>query len=132
MPQNKSEQAPGFKTEMITFRVAASITATTDPLLRFYAKTGMTPISFRIDPLTEFDFTTGDETYILSVEDDTVKISTNNTTIAAGNKTNTAEATFADGTRIAKDSVVELIVTLGGTTPIIIAGSLVTFEYLVG
>lgn len=122
----------GARKFTITFRTAANITATTDPLLRFYAKTGLTPISFRIDPLTEFDFTTGDETYALSVEDDTAAISTANAAISGTNKTNTAEATFAAGTVIAKDSVVELIVTLGGTTPIIPAGSLVTFEALEG
>jgi hypothetical protein len=130
MSQNKQEHPKGCKE--IMYRVVANITSTTDPILRFVAKCGMTPVAFTIHPLTSFDFTTGDETYALSVEDDGVAISTANTAIAAGNKTAPAEATFAASTQIAKDSVVELIVTLAGTTPIIPAGSLVVFSYLEG
>jgi hypothetical protein len=130
MSQNKQEHPKGCKE--IMYRVVANITATTDPILRFVAKCGMTPVAFTIHPLTEFDFTSTTETYVLSVEDDGTVISTANAAISAANKTAPAEATFAAGTQIAKDSVVELIVTLGSTTPIIPAGSLVVFSYLEG
>ena len=132
MPQNRSEVGFGVPKQMITFRLASAITATTDPLLRFYARTGMTPLSFRICPLTVFDRADGNETYTLSVRAGGVTISTANTPVTTAGNMLTAEATFAPGVRIAKDAVVELVVTLGGTTPSIPAGSLVTFEYLEG
>ncbi len=110
----------------------ADITATTDPLFRFTANQGLSPLSLRITPMDEFDFTTTDETYVLSMEDDGTKISTDNTAIAAGNKTAAMEATFASGTHVASGSVLEIVVTLGGTTPIIPTYSVVEFDYLVG
>jgi hypothetical protein len=134
MGQNKSEVSPHLarNKKTIAFQNAAAIEATVDPLLRFTAQTGMTPLSLRCTPYTEFDRSVEDETYVLSLEDDTVKISTSNTAVATATKTSTIEATFTAGTHIAKDSVLEIVVTLGGDGPIIPARSLFEFEYLVG
>jgi hypothetical protein len=131
MGQNKSEVPAGFKKRTIILYVnAADITSTTNPVVRYITPVGLTPLAFRITPYSEFDFTTGNETLVMSVEDDTVAISTANTTLAAANKALIAEATFAASTHVAKDSVLEFIVTLGGTTPIIPAGSVFAFDYL--
>lgn len=132
MSQNKQEGSPALPIKHLTFELPADVTATANPLFRFTTPVGMTPLACRVTPLTEFDRTTGDETYVISVEDDTVKISTDNAAVTTPNKALAHECTFAAGTVIAKDSVVEIIATLGGTTPIIPARSVVVFSYIEG
>jgi hypothetical protein len=131
MSQNVQEQ-PSDKAKQMTIVIDTALDATVDPYLRFYAKTAITPLSCAIHPLTEFEFGDADETYVVSVEDDTVKISTDDTAVSALNKTAPITATFADNTQIAKDSVVEIVITIGGTTPSIPAQSLLVFTYLEG
>lgn len=131
MSSPKSQQAPGFPKKSYRFELPADVTATANPLFRIYMPQACVPISCRITPLTEFDFTTGNETYVLSVEDDDSKISTDNTAIAAGNKTAVMEATFAlTNAVVAAGSYVDIVVTLGGTTPIIPARSVVELDVL--
>jgi hypothetical protein len=123
---------PGVK-QTKTFCINdADVTATTDPLFRFTANVGMSPLSLRCTPMDEFDRTTEDETYVLSMEDDTTKISTDNTAVTTVAKAAAIEATFALGTHVAAGSVMEIIVTLGGTTPIIPAYSVIELDYLEG
>lgn len=128
MAQNKSEVPAGFPKQTITFTSVAQITSTQNPLFKFTLPVGATPLALRLSGT--FDFTTGNETYVLSLEDDTVKISTDNSAIAATGYT-VIEATFATGTQIAKDSALEIIVTLGGTTPTL-DGAVITFDYIEG
>jgi hypothetical protein len=129
MSQNVQEQ-PSGKAKQMTIVIDTALDTTVDPYLRFVAKTAMTPLSCSIHPLTAFAFD-GDTAYTLSVEDDTVKISTNNAAITSA-QTTPIVCTFATNTQIAKDSVVEIVITIGGTTPSIPAQSLLIFEYLEG
>lgn len=106
----------------------ANITATTT-FFRFKASTNILPLGFRICPNTAFDRTSSDETYVLELQDDTVKCSTDNAAVTNTNNTSPIECTFTQGSIIAKDSWVVGLATLGGTSPIIPAGSLLEFEY---
>lgn len=124
--------APEMPKRIMALAQVASLTSTKDPCYRFYAASQMVPLALRLTPSTEFDFTAGNETYVLSMEDDTVKISTNNTAVSALNKTAPLQATFASGTVIAAGSYVEIVLTLGGTTPVVPALSVYEFEYLEG
>lgn len=121
---------PGMPKQTFTFVLPAALSATTDPIVRFKANVGMTPLSVRCTPLTEFDRADGNETYVLSVEDDGVKVSTDNAAVQTATKTEPIEATFASGTYIAKGSVVEIILTLGGTSPSVPARSLIELDFL--
>lgn len=132
MAQNKQETPAGFEKHTIMLEIPANLTATTDPTFRFKTPVGMTPLACRCTPVTEFDRTTEDETYVISVEDDGTKISTDNAAVTTASKANPIECTFAQGTHIEKDSVVEIIFTLGGTSPIVPARSIVQMDYLEG
>jgi hypothetical protein len=132
MSQSKSQVPAGFPKRTMSFEVPVALTATSDPHLRFTAQMDMMPLSLRCTPITEFDRTTEDETYVLSMEDDTTKITTDNAAVTTALKTATIEATFTAGTKIAKGSIVEIILTLGGTTPIVPARSVIEFDYLEG
>ena len=114
MAQNKSEVSAALPKHTMTWMYKTQVTATADPFIKFTTPVGFTPLALRLCGV--FDFTTTNETYVISLEDDTVKISTDNAAVAATAYT-TLEATFAAGTNVAKDSVVEIILTLGGTTP---------------
>ncbi len=129
MAQNKSEVPAGFPMRTKTFTREADITSTQDPTFFFKALTGMTPLSLRFTATGVVDRGTADETYIISMEDDGTKISTDNPAALLINVT--YEATFAVGTYIAKDSDVEIIFTLAGTTPIL-GDITVEFDYLEG
>lgn len=111
--------------QLITFNVPANITSTADPIFRYIPPQRCKPLYARVVPLTEFDRTTGDETYVLSVEVATVKVSTDNTAIGTGNKALPMTCTIPDTQVVAADAIIEVIATLGGTSPIIPAGSLV-------
>jgi len=127
MGQNPSEVPAGFKKQTLSWFYNTQIVATADPLIKFTIPVGCTPLSLRMNG--SFDFTTGDEDYTVSMEDDTVKISTDGTAIAATGYV-CQEATFAAGTHIAKDSVIEIIITIGaGTTPTI-DKLVIQFDYL--
>lgn len=126
MGQNKSEVPAGFKKVTRTWLYKTQVTATADPFIKFTTPIGLTPLALRLSGT--FDFTTGDETYVISLEDDTTKISTNGTAIAATGYV-CQEATFAAGTHIAKDSVLEVVITLAGTTPTL-DGFVVEFDAL--
>lgn len=127
MAQNKSEVPPGSPVVRKSWYFDDTITATENPLIVFFAETGITPLSLRFCAKT-LDRADANETYVVSLEDDGTKISTNN---AAAVSTQTKyEATF-DSKYIAKDSKVEIIFTLGGTTPSL-GGFTVDFDYLEG
>jgi len=127
MGQNPSEVPAGFPKHTMTWMYKTQVIATADPFIKFTAPVGMTPLALRLSGT--FDFTTGDETYVISLEDDTTKISTNNAAAAAGY--NVLEATFALSTHIAKDSVLEIILTLAGTIPTL-DNLVIEFDYLEG
>ena len=127
MAQNKSEVPSGFPKQTKTFYLDPTITSTADPLFVFKAMTNIVPLSLRFTAKT-LDRGNADETYIISLEDDGTKISTNNSAATATQAT--YEATFSDK-YIAKDSKVEIIFTLGGTTPQL-GGVVVEFDYLEG
>ncbi len=129
MAQNKAEVPAGFPKRTMQFTREADITSTQDPTFTFTAQTGMTPLSLRFTATGVVDRTTADETYIISMEDDDTKISTDNAAALLINVT--YEATFAISTHIAKDSVLEIIFTLAGTTPIL-GDVTVEFDYLEG
>jgi hypothetical protein len=133
MGQNKGEQSAELPKRTLAFMIPANMTTTANAV-RFTAQTGMTPLEVRCTPLTEFDFTTGNETYVLSMTDDGTEIATSSaTTIAAGNKTATLKApATSQSTHIAKDSVMVILMTTSGTTPITPAGSLIEFDYIEG
>ena len=128
MAQNKSEVAPGLPKQTMTWMYKTQVTSTADPFIKFTAPVAMTPLALRLSGT--FEFTTGDETYVISLEDDTTKISTNNAAVAAIGYAQ-LEATFAAGTRIAKDSVLEIVLTLGGTTPTL-DNLVIVFDYIEG
>lgn len=133
MAQNAGE-APGMDVQRFLFpcALAADLTATVI-IARWKCQSGMVPVSLRCCPVAAgFDFTTTDETYVLSLEDDTTKISTDNAAVTALNKTGPLQATFPKGQYIAKDSFVTITLTLGGTTPIVPKGSTIELCYLEG
>lgn len=115
MAQNKSEVPAGFKKQTLTWMYKVQLTATANPYIQFTTPVGFTPLALRC--CATCDRSTGDETYVISLEDDTVKISTDNTAVSGSTGYKVLEATFAQGTHVAKDSVIEIILTLGGTTP---------------
>ena len=122
--------AAGISKHIAVFRLDSAISSTTDPAVRFTAKQNMTMLALRVSPLTEFDRTTGDETYVASLADDGTKISTDNGAVTTAAKTSTIESTFAAATRtVAAESIVTITLTLGGTTPIIPAGSVIELEW---
>jgi len=127
MGQNKSEVPHGSPKRTMTWFYNTQITATADPLIKFTIPVGCTPLSLRMSG--SFDFTTTDEDYTLSLEDDTTKISTDGTAIAATGYV-CQEATFAAGTHIAKDSVLEIIITIGTSTTPTIDALVIQFDYL--
>lgn len=126
MGQNPSEVPNTFPKRTMTWLYKTQVVATADPFIKFTIPVGCTPLALRLSGT--FEFTTGDETYVISLEDDTVKISTDGTAIAAIGYV-CQEATFALSTHIAKDSVLEIVLTLAGTTPTL-DGIVVQFDYL--
>ena len=127
MGQNKSESPTGFIKQSLSWFYNTQITATADPLIKFTIPVGCTPLSLRMNGT--FDFTTTDEDYTLSMEDDTTKISTDGTAISATGYV-CQEATFAAGTHIAKDSVLEIIITIGTSTTPTIDKLVIQFDYI--
>ena len=125
-----SDAPPATPKGKICHTVHTALTTTENPVFRFVAQQDMIPLALRCTPTTSFAFTT-DTTYVISMEDDTTKISTDNAAVTV-TQTAPIEATFAAGTRIAAGSVVEVVFTLGGTSPSVDASSLIEFDYLAG
>jgi hypothetical protein len=110
-----------------TWYLDSSITATANPLFVFHAEQGMSLLALRFNATT-LDYGDTDETYVISLEDDGTKVSTDNS--AATATQTTYEATF-DNKYVAAGSKVEIIFTLGGTTPQL-GGITVELDYLEG
>ncbi len=111
---SKSEVAPGIGKRTKTWFIDSTFDATENPGIAFKAMQNMFPLSLRFTAKV-LDRSDGNETYVISLEDDGTKITTNNP--AATAVLGTYEATFEGGAKIASGSVVEIIFTLGGTTP---------------
>jgi len=127
MGQNKSESPAGFIKQSLSWFYNTQINATANPLIKFTTPVGFTPLALRV--CFTADRTTGDETYVVSMEDDTVAISTANDAVAGATGYKVIEATFALSTHVAKDSVVEIIFTLGGTSPLMDA-TVIELDYI--
>jgi hypothetical protein len=120
---------PGFPKIVRSYQIPTNITAT-QIFARIYVEDGFTVLGARLTPVAAgVDFTTTDETYVISIEDNTTKISTDNTAITALNKTGPSACTVAAASRrIAAGHYVTVTLTLGGTTPIVPALSVVELE----
>jgi len=106
---------PGFPMQVLCFNHDAQIT-TTATIFDFLAPQDMTIVG--LHATGTFDRTTGDETYVLSVEDATVKVSTNGAAIASPTGQKAIECTFGDGGHhVDAGDRIEIILTNGGTTP---------------
>jgi hypothetical protein len=120
---------PGFPKVVRSYWIAAQITSTTI-VARIYVEDGFTVLTAKLTPAAAgVDFTTGDETYVVSIEDNTTKISTDNAAITAGNKTGPIICTVPAASRpIAVGHYITVTLTLGGTTPIVPANSTLELE----
>jgi hypothetical protein len=130
MGQNKSEIPSGPLKQTLTFCMPTARTATQDPEVRYITPVGITPLALRVTPLAAFVRNDSDETYVVSLEDDGTKISTDNGAVTNANAADAIEATFAASTHVAKDSVLEVVLTLGGTTPSLAAKSIISLDFI--
>ena len=120
---------PGFPKVVRSWQVPVDITAT-QIFARVYLEDGFTVLTAKCTPPAGgFDRTTGDETYVISIEDNTTKISTDNAALTTALKTGPIICTVAPASRpIAAGHYVTVTLTLGGTTPIVPALSTIEIE----
>lgn len=123
--------APSKQKHRMFIQQDAITAATVDPVYRFYVPSSIVPLALRLTPLDTFTFDDLDESYVISLEDDGTKISTDNGAVTAANNAKVLEATF-DNKVIAAGSYVEIVLTLAGTSPSVPALSVFEFEYLEG
>ncbi len=102
--------ATGVETEIISLHISGQYTATTDPVAKFAM-----PYRCRVVGISATARASGGTTPTLTVdvEDDTVSVLSSAISITAGT---VAEGTIANPA-VADESVMEVILTIGGTTP---------------